>query len=145
MGHLLAITGAGLQRMQVSAMNMNELDSKIVLIIDDSEDICEAVSDILSEIGIPVLTAHDGQRGLDLYLEHREAVGVVLLDMVLPILTGTEVLKELRLLTPNLPVVISSGYGDSAMSGHANDPYLSFLSKPFSFDDLVAKVEAAVQ
>lgn len=85
-GHLLAITGAGLQRMQVSAMNMNEADSKIVLIIDDSEDICEAVSDILSEIGIPVLTANDGQRGLDLYLEHRESVGVVLLDMVLPIL-----------------------------------------------------------
>lgn len=127
------------------SQSVPQTESKIVLIIDDSEDICDAVRDILGEIGITVLTAQDGQQGLETFLTYKDAVGVILLDMVLPVLSGPEVLKELRQHAPTLPIVISSGYGDSSLAGFGNDPHLSFLSKPFSFDDLVAKVEAAVQ
>lgn len=119
--------------------------SKSLLIIDDNEDICIAVSDILGEIGIAVLTATDGQEGLDRYREYQDSIGIVLLDLGLPVVHGTEVLKQLRVWSPSLPIIISSGYGDTALSGHAKDPNISFLGKPFSFDDLVAKVEAAVQ
>lgn len=130
---------------QMTTMELSQSQPKIVLIIDDSEDICDAVRDILGEIGITVLTAADGQQGLEVYQENKEKIGVVFLDVVLPDLDGAEVLKLLRKDAPTLPVVISSGYGDSVLAGRYNDPYLSFLSKPFSFNDLVEKVEAAVQ
>lgn len=119
--------------------------SKSLLIIDDNEDICIAVSDILGEVGITVVTATDGQEGLDRFLEYQDSVGIVLLDLGLPVVHGTEVLKRLRSWSPTLPIIISSGYGDTVLNGQPPDPHLSFLSKPFSFDDLVTKVEAAVQ
>ena len=130
---------------QVANMELSTSQPKIVLIIDDSEDICDAVRDILGEIGITVLTAADGQQGLEVYQENKEKIGVVFLDVVLPDLDGAEVLELLRQDAPTLPVVISSGYGDSVLADRYNDPHVSFLSKPFSFNDLVEKVEAAVQ
>ncbi len=117
--------------------------SNTVLVIDDDEGICDAVTDILSEVGIQVITADEGQRGIETYKLHQEQIGVVLLDKSLPGMDGHEVLLELRKLAPTLPIIFSSGWGTSSAAG--TDQNLTFLNKPFSFDDLVNKVEAVLQ
>lgn len=90
-----------------------------VLLVEDDPDILEAVSDLLREEGYQVLTATDGRKALD-QLEspvHQE-IALVLLDLMLPTMSGHEFLRELKK-DPSrpwarIPIVVTSAAGSEA-------------------------------
>jgi len=115
------------------------LTKRTVLLIDDEEAIREAVTDILSLYDVPVFAAADGEQGVRLYIEHAAAVGLILLDLTLPGLSGEATFHRLREVSPDVPIVISSGYRQNSMSGRF-PPHTPFLPKPYDLAKLTETV-----
>jgi DNA-binding response OmpR family regulator len=115
-----------------------------LVVIEDEHAIRRGVADALRASGYDVAEAADGQRGLDEAL--RPGVDLVLLDLMLPRLSGLQVLTELRKTRPVLPVIILTARGseDDRVRGlkmGADD----YVVKPFSARELLARVEAILR
>ncbi len=113
--------------------------SGTVLIIDDEEAIRKTASGMLGSLGYTAIIAHDGSEGLELYRRHGAEIDVVLLDMVMPGLSGKDVYIRLKEMDPQVKVLLSSGF--------FNDPRVNdvmamgadgFLKKPYSAPGLSA-------
>lgn len=111
-----------------------------VLVIDDEGVICEACRLVLSEKGYGVDHCLTGRAGL--LAAERGIYDVILLDMKLPDIDGTEVLKAVCGKTPAPPVIVMTGY--STMSNAVDAMKLGaadYLSKPFTDDELIEAIE----
>jgi two-component system, OmpR family, response regulator MprA len=111
-----------------------------VLCIEDDEDITHAIGIVLRRAGFDVIGAADGKDGLRAF--HAERPDVVLLDIGLPTLDGWEVLERIRDLS-DVPVIMLTAHGLESekvrgLALGADD----YLTKPFSFDVLLARVRA---
>jgi len=117
--------------------------SKNILIIEDDEFLRSLAAKRLEKEGYTVLAAPDGDSGLKMASE--EAPGIILLDLLLPGLSGYEVLEKLRATegTKETPVIVFSNLGqkedvEKAKGLGAND----FLIKAnFTLDDVVTKIQ----
>lgn len=117
-----------------------------VLVVDDDPHIRELVKMKLQSAGHDVITAVDGQDGLDTAL--REQPGLVLLDIAMPKLTGLEVCEKLRAepSTAQLPIVLITARSSEAdvekgFAAGADD----YITKPFSPRELLARLEAILE
>jgi signal transduction histidine kinase/ActR/RegA family two-component response regulator len=118
------------------------VSTRLVLVIDDEEPVREAVSDILGEEGIETLQAEDGRSGLELYQAHLLEIGLVILDLSMPGMSGQETFRELRQLNSAVPVLLSSGYSrEEVARSFGDEGVASFLQKPYSIADLIRKVQ----
>jgi CheY-like chemotaxis protein len=115
---------------------------KTILVVDDESDMRDALQAILEAESYRVVTASNGRQALDL-LEKGAATDLVLLDVMMPLMTGYQLLDcmqekpELR----KLAVVMMSAVDPPT---RISDRWLSFLMKPFSYDDLLKAVRAAI-
>ncbi|MCP5099496.1 MAG: response regulator [Chloroflexi bacterium] len=119
-----------------------QLTNATILVIDDEETILETVSDMLFEIGYQVIIANSGESGLSSYQEKMNQIGIVLLDLSMPGLSGRETFNALRRLNPDVNIILSSGYSQQEVKERyfQNDDefdYTQFLSKPYEPDTLV--------
>jgi len=112
-----------------------------VLIIDDDDDIRSVAERILVRAGFDVITAADGDQGLALAAERPGEIDLVLTDVVMPGMLGTELGRRLRRAQPDIQVLFMSGYAPPvALDGEALDDDMVVLDKPFSAASLVEKV-----
>jgi PAS domain S-box-containing protein len=112
-------------------------EGRTVLLVEDEPVVRRAVMLALSRFGFTVLTAANGYEGLELFRRHANKVCVVLCDLTMPRMDGWQTLAALRQLSPNIPVILSSGYGEAqAMSGQHEEQPQAFLSKPYVFEEL---------
>jgi CheY-like chemotaxis protein len=115
---------------------------KTILIVDDESDMRDALQAILEGEGYRVLSASNGRQALDL-MEKGAAADLVLLDVMMPLMTGYQLLDcmeetpELR----TLAVVMMSAVEPPT---RISDRWMSFLMKPFSYDDLLKAIRAAL-
>ncbi len=110
-----------------------------ILLVDDSPDIVQLVSDFLEPYDCKVYKASTGREAIDLLADH--SVEIVILDVRLPDTDGVSLLETIRLHDPTIAVVMITGYNDpdliiEAMKKGASD----FLMKPFSIDKLLLGV-----
>lgn len=116
-----------------------------VLVIDDEPSVRALTQRALERFGNIVLTAADGEAGVETYREHADVVDAVLLDMTMPVMNGEEVLAALHSLDPALPVVLMSGYSEQeARARFAENGIAGFLQKPFQIRTLREKVESVL-
>jgi DNA-binding response OmpR family regulator len=117
-------------------------ESLNVLVVEDDPDERFLIATLLKREGYRVSAAENGLKALELM--GASVPDLVLLDLHMPVLSGRDVLQELRSQHPRLPVVIVSGAEDAAEQilglGAA-----ALLPKPFSVRDLVATVSAVAQ
>ncbi|MEM7349398.1 MAG: response regulator [Acidobacteriota bacterium] len=112
-----------------------------VLVIDDEETVRTVARRTLEDCGFTVLTANEGDEGIEVFRQHRESIVLVLLDMTMPRLSGHETLKGLRAISPQVVVILSSGYSERVARDHfADQPIAGFLHKPYKPADLLAKM-----
>lgn len=110
-----------------------------VLLIDDEPAVRHVTHKLLTELGRRVVTAECGQRGIDLFVERRRDIDLVLLDLTMPDLSGAEVLARLRGIEPGVNVVITSGFQPSDAQYLTSEPnVLGFLEKPHTLANLEA-------
>lgn len=115
-----------------------------VLVVDDDPDIRLLFEVELSFTDHQVLQAGDGQEALDLL--RRQPVDLVLLDIMMPRMDGTEVLAELRKARPAQPVIFLTARGEEedrvrGLRLGADD----YVVKPFGIDELIARAEAVLR
>ncbi|MDD5439814.1 MAG: response regulator transcription factor, partial [Candidatus Omnitrophica bacterium] len=122
-------------------------DKKIarkILIVEDDRHILRIIRDALEGQGYIVLAAQDGQTGLDLAIG--EEVDLVILDVMLPYLSGFEIAEKLRKKKMFLPIIILTAKDTEADKvaglGLGVDDY---LTKPFSVKELVARVQNRIR
>ena len=120
------------------------MDLKTILIIEDDPAIRRGVADALEFAGYVAIQAEDGARGLSLALG-REC-DLILLDLVLPGVDGLDILREVRVARPTLPVIVLTARGseDDRVRGLrlGSDDY---VLKPFSVRELLARIEAVLR
>ncbi len=117
-----------------------------ILVVDDEQIMREVSRSILEQLGFEVLTASNGEKALSLYRRHRQEIRIVLLDLTMPTMPGTEVLSEILALDPTARVVMMSGYAkSSAVRELTAKGMVDFLPKPFRPDQLLDKVRNVLE
>mgnify|MGYP003638949364 CR=1 FL=1 len=118
------------------------LGGKETLLLVDDEMVVRGVSEkFLQKKGYNVLTACDGEVGLEVHQQHSREIDLVMLDLTMPKLSGADTFRELRNRNPNLPIIIYSGYivDDKEFEAENGSKPDAILCKPFDLQDL-AKV-----
>jgi PAS domain S-box-containing protein len=119
--------------------------SGTILVIDDDELIRITATTLLESLGYKVLSAENGQIGVQRYNENRETIDLVILDMIMPIMGGRETLTKIREIDSEIPVVISSGFSkEDDISAMKVQGISGFLHKPFRLADLAEMVSGAI-
>jgi len=114
---------------------------RTILVIDDEKAVREAVADILELEGLSVLTAHNGESGVALYKEQQADIGMIILDLSMPGLTGQETLARLQAINPDVVILISSGYsGYEVTDMFADLNVTGLLQKPYNALHLINTV-----
>jgi DNA-binding response OmpR family regulator len=113
---------------------------KTIVIVDDEFGLADVLAATLSDIGFRVLSAANGEQGLEVMAEHPP--DLVLLDYMMPLLDGAGVLKAMRA-DPKLaavPVIMMSAAPESVVRVRCQG-YTAFLRKPFDFEAILSAVE----
>jgi two-component system, OmpR family, copper resistance phosphate regulon response regulator CusR len=115
-----------------------------ILVVEDERKVAAFIQQGLQELGYQVDLAHDGQTGKKMAEDKR--YDFMVLDLLLPGLSGLEVCKALRLKQPRLPILMLTALGTSedklaGFDSGADD----YLVKPFEFSELVARIKALVR
>lgn len=121
-------------------------ERRSVLVVDDEVDVRQIAKLMLRRGEHPVLEAGNGVEAVEVVRERGDEIGVVLLDVMMPRMTGHEALPLIRELRPDMPVVFFSGYDRGEVAGHLEraSAHTSFLPKPFAREDLLAAVDSAL-
>jgi PAS domain S-box-containing protein len=112
-----------------------------ILLIDDEDMVLEATKRMLESLDYRVLAARSGKEGIDLYKANRDKIDIVILDMVMPKMSGGEVYERLREMNPMVKVLLSSGYSiNSRAKEIVRKGCNGFIQKPFDIKVLSQKV-----
>lgn len=117
---------------------------RTILFADDEHIVRRAGARLLQALDFDVIEAEDGERALDLWEEHREAIDLVILDVTMPRLGGRETLARLRERAPGLRILLTSGYDAADVLGTPGPTPDGFIEKPFRLDHVRAQVEAVM-
>ena len=104
-----------------------------VLVVDDEPAVRAVARTALVDEGYEVIEAADGRQALERLAAADDPVDVVLLDLTMPALSGTEALREIKLLFPDTQVILSSGYAEpEALARAGGGQAVAFLPKPYT-------------
>jgi len=113
-----------------------------ILVVEDYADLADLFQEILSLAGYKVLVAPDGAAGLKVAREHEGHIDVLLTDIVMPNMLGSELAAQLKREHPGLRVIYMSGHAQAALGrSYALDLNTPLLQKPFMEGELLAKIE----
>jgi two-component system, NtrC family, response regulator AtoC len=115
-----------------------------ILIVDDDQKIRSVLSEILQAKGFSAIQAAGGKQSLELV--RKAAPDVILLDLKMPGMDGMETLAELKIISPDIPIIIITAHGDvpTAVDAIKSGAY-DFLVKPPDFDHLLIVVRRAIE
>jgi len=117
----------------------------VVLVVDDEESVRRFASRALARYGFQVLTANDGVEALELFRDRAHDISAVVLDLTMPRLSGEDTLREMRVIRPDVQVVLSSGYTEQdAIARFGANGVAAFLQKPYAPEQLIEKLRVLV-
>jgi two-component system, cell cycle sensor histidine kinase and response regulator CckA len=117
-----------------------------ILVVDDEPDVLSMASDILLATGYKVLSTGDPREALKLASSNAEPIHLLLTDIVMPLMNGGELAKQLRAIRPDVKVLFMSAYSTQYVEdyGVRLGPGELFLVKPFDMAELQSKVKAVL-
>lgn len=125
-------------------MDSSAHHTETILVVEDAESIRKLVCAMLSQDGYRCLEAADGAQALEI-VEGAEAIHLVLTDVVMPQMGGTELARRLALLRPEVPIIFMSGYNEDPLVRRVECVPGIFLPKPFTAAALTVKVRQALE
>jgi PAS domain S-box-containing protein len=115
--------------------------TETVLLADDEEAVRQASEKLLKSMGYRVLSARDGKEAVELYKKKREDIALVLLDIVMPNMGGSEAYDRMKEVNPDIKVLLFSGYSiDDQASDMLERGCDAFIQKPFNMKELSCKI-----
>lgn len=112
--------------------------SQTLLLVEDDAHMRDMIRDMLDHLGYRVLTARNGNEGLQQYRAHATKIDLIISDMVMPEMSGMKMLTAIRAEAPKIPVILISGH---PMHSAPIDEHTVLLNKPFSFTTLSSVIQ----
>lgn len=119
------------------------VDNRQILLIDDDADLCGLMADVFAASGLAFEFAHDGRRGLALALEER--FDLVILDVMIPVLSGFQVLEQLRRRSAVPVIMLTARVEENDRIAGLNAGADDYLPKPFGPQELLARIRAVLR
>lgn len=113
----------------------------LILAVDDEPIVIRSVTAALAAAGYRVIVAENGAAGLEAFLADPNAIDLVLADVIMPGLSGLEMVARMQQIRPGLKIVLMSGYSQAVILPKG-EPKLPLLRKPFLPEDLVRMISA---
>jgi CheY-like chemotaxis protein len=118
---------------------------ELVLVVEDEPLVRELTVKALRKAGYSVLTAENGAEALQVFASHPAPIDLVITDAIMPIIGGRELVDRLRAYSPDISILIASGYIQEAYTDQAPLPAgVRFLQKPFTARSLLASVRQSL-
>ena len=115
--------------------------TETILLAEDDEQVRVLTSSLLERFGYTVITAHDGKDALVQFHAHRDAIQLVVLDVIMPGKNGRAACEEMRASAPGLKALFTSGYAaDIFPLGEFDEPGFAFISKPVFPAELLRRI-----
>lgn len=111
-----------------------------ILMVDDEDLVLTMGEAILSTYGYKVITANTGQKALELFAKNTQAVDLLVTDLVMPIMSGRELVEQVRRIAPQTRIICTSGY--AWPNSREEDP--GYLQKPFTSRELLLRVKSVL-
>ncbi len=112
-----------------------------VLVVEDDENLRRLIAEALKQQGYKTLEAANGGEGLLVFDKNRQEIGLIVTDIVMPVMNGFELTDLIKPVSPQTKAIYISGYPENpALQKRSLNPDANFLQKPFSSEDLAIKV-----
>jgi len=115
--------------------------TETVLFVDDEDMIIEIAEELFEQLGYKVLTARSGREAIETYEKNKERIDIVLLDMIMPDMSGGDTYDSLKEINPMVKVLLFSGYSINGKATEIMDRGCNgFIQKPFKMKELSQKL-----
>ncbi len=113
-----------------------------VVFVDDEKTIRQLAQDFLTQAGFRPVCFENGIKALQ-WLSNDNECDILVTDMTMPGMTGEELIEKVRIMRPDLPAILCTGYNTDVQDSHSHS--FAFLNKPFSFPDLFSKIRTMLE
>jgi len=115
--------------------------TETILLVDDEEMIIEVNQEILKALGYNPMIARSGTKAIEIYKNNIDKINMVIMDMIIPGMSGKEAYDGLKKINPEIKVLLSSGYSISGQAAEILEQGCNgFIQKPFKLRELSVKI-----
>ena len=140
--HFPAVSSRTRALVEAAAADFEWIPAGTVLLVEDEEIVHSIEKMMLRSLGFRVVSAWDGVEAIELFRKNPDEIRLVVLDMVMPRMNGTQALREIRRIRSDIPVIVSSGYDEKEVSAFFKGELLPpYLQKPFQTSSLKSKIQ----
>jgi len=133
-------TEALIQKDPIVSERIEEGDETILL-VDDEEMIIDVGGQLLEKLGYTVLEARGGKEAIQIYQENKDNIDMIILDMIMPDIGGSEAYDKIKIIDPEVKVLLSSGYSVEGQATEILEKGCNgFIQKPFNLKSLSRKI-----
>ncbi len=141
-----AVRDRGMSELEAATEAALPGGTETILLVEDDPTMRAAAQQLLSKVGYRVVTAVDGQQGLDAYRAHRATLHLVITDVVMPKLSGFELYEVIRGESRGLSVLFMSGFpAPNFRKTVGQDPAVAFVTKPWTASELLAQIRLLLE
>ena len=116
-----------------------------ILVVDDEDIVRNMAKRVLQRYGYTVILAEDGKAGVEALGQKKSDISLVLLDMTMPVMNGEEAFRQIRMISPDVRVILSSGYSEvEAIRRFSNKGLAGFIQKTYTSVELARKVKTVL-
>ncbi|MGD1968906.1 MAG: PAS domain S-box protein [Desulfobacterales bacterium] len=116
-----------------------------ILFVDDEKMIIDVGQELLQELGYDVLTASNGQDAIEIYRQKSAQIDLVIMDLIMPGLSGGETFDRLKKINSQVKVLLSSGYSINGQAAKILERGCDgFIQKPFNLNQLSEKIQGII-
>lgn len=115
--------------------------TETVLLVGDQEAVINVGKAVLHTLGYDVILAKNGKEAVETFHSNREKIDLMILDMIMPGMSGAETYDEIKKINPEIKVILSSGYSLEGQAARILERGCNgFIQKPFNVSDLSRKI-----
>jgi CheY-like chemotaxis protein len=117
-----------------------------ILFVDDEETVGDILKHVLERLGYKVAVKYNGLEALELFKSDPDQFDIVITDMIMPKMTGTELAKEILSIKPDLPIVICSGFSEKIRQEELKAINIhTVIEKPFVMQEITHAIRKALK
>ncbi len=115
--------------------------TETILLVEDDDAVRELCQELLSSFGYEVITACNGLEALGIYVRDFQNISLVILDLIMPVMDGSQCFKEILRINPAAKVIIASGYSENEIATQKSlSSSRSFIRKPYNMNEMLNSV-----
>lgn len=127
-------------------INHTYASGSTVLIVDDEKDVREVAKTMLETMDFKVYTASSGRAGVEFFRDNAGKIDIILMDMTMPNMNGEEVVRKMRKINADVPIILSSGYSEHDVKQAFKEKDLAeFIQKPYQMKTLIKKIDMVMR